>query len=225
MIDQDLLRDQEQATRRLESLDIKRAIFAIELHQVNAGQITCCVIEEHVFRTRITGVNPSRFGAGMPLVDGAVVLHSGVAAMPGTFSHPIQQIAGFVFVAHLVGIGNPASRPFRAFLHRLHEVIRYTDRQVGVLEQNRTVRLAVEVGFVFPTGNQSVRFLLFLPFALDEFQHVGMPDLERLHFRGATRFATRLHNSGDLIVDPHERKWARWTTTSREFFFLASKSR
>ena len=74
-----------------------------ELHQVDAGQVAGRVVEEHVLATRIAGVDPPAVGAGVPVVDRRVVLHAGIAAVPGTLGHAIQHVAGLVRRAGLFG--------------------------------------------------------------------------------------------------------------------------
>ncbi len=91
----------------------------------------------------------------------------------------------------------------------LHELVAQADRQVGVLEQDRAIGLAVEIGVVAPLLDQQPGLLLFLGLALDEFHHVGMPVLDRLHLGRAARLAAALDDRGDLVVNPHERQRAR----------------
>ena len=45
-------------------------------------------------------------------------------------------------------VGHPVRRPGLVFDDRLHELVGDADREVGVLEQDRAVGLAVEVGLV-----------------------------------------------------------------------------
>ena len=92
------------------------------------------------------------------------------------------------------------------------------------METNAAVRFAVEVRFV-TLADQRVGLLLFLPLALDELQHVRVPDLQRLHFRGAPRLAARFHDAGDRIVDPHERQWPRRRAAAGQLFSLRTDRR
>ena len=96
MIDQNFLSDEEHAASGLEPLDVERAVFAAELHQVDARQIARRVIQEHIFRARVAGVDPPRVRAGVPVIDRRVVLHAGIAAVPRAIRHPGQNFAGLV---------------------------------------------------------------------------------------------------------------------------------
>ena len=191
MIDQDLLSDEEQPAGRLETLDVERAVVAAELHQVDARQIAGRVVQEHVLRTRIAGVDAARVRAGVPAVDRRVVLHARIAAVPGAFGHPLQQLAGRIVGAGRGGSVTQCVVHVRVLLDRLHELVGDAHRQIGVLEQDRAVGLAVEVRLVAALLNQAVGLLLLLPLALDELQDVRMPDLQRLHLGRATRLAAR----------------------------------
>ncbi len=74
---------------------VERAVGR-ELQQVQAGQVAGGVVEEHVFAARIAGVDAGRVLRGVPAVDRGVVLHAGIAAMPGGFGDLVQQFFGFV---------------------------------------------------------------------------------------------------------------------------------
>ena len=68
--------------------------------------------------------------------------------------------------------------PFLAVHDGLHELIADADRQVRVLEHDRTVGFAVEVGVVLAAVDQRAGLLLFLGLGLDELQNVRMPVLQ-----------------------------------------------
>src|SRR4029077_11098534 len=71
-----------------------------ELQQVQAGQVAGRVVEEHVFAARIAGVDARGVLRGVPAVDGGVVLHAGIAAVPGGFRDFLQKIFGLVGLHH-----------------------------------------------------------------------------------------------------------------------------
>ena len=93
MVDQDFLGDKEQSASSHEALMIKRSVVATELHQVDRGQVARCVVEEHVLRARIAGVDPTTVRASMPLVDRRVVLNSRVSTVPSALGHAIEHLA------------------------------------------------------------------------------------------------------------------------------------
>ncbi len=65
------------------AVDVERAVVVLEGEQVERGEIAGRVVEEHVLRARVRGVDAAALGAGVPLVDGGVVLQAGVGAAPG----------------------------------------------------------------------------------------------------------------------------------------------
>ena len=173
-------------------------------------------------RARIARVDRPRVLAGVPFVDGGFVLHAGVAAVPGALGHFLQEEVRVVFGAGLRGIGDPVRPPGLAIDDGLHELVADADGEVRVLEHDRAVGFAVEVGFVFAAVDQRAGFLFFLGLGLDELQNVGVPIFEGLHLRGPAGFAARLDHGRDLIVNPHEGQRPRRDAAAREFFAGAS---
>ena len=90
----------------LNAVDVELAVVLDELHQVDRRQVAGRVVQEHVLRARVAGVDASRVRAGVPLVDGGVELHAGIAAHPGAFGDRAHQVAGLVGVDHLA-VGAP----------------------------------------------------------------------------------------------------------------------
>ena len=95
VIDDDLLRGDENADRRFETLDIEVAIRRLEFHQIQRSEIARGVVEEEIFRAWIGGILPARAFAGVPFVDRGVELHSRIAADVGAFGDLAQQRARF----------------------------------------------------------------------------------------------------------------------------------
>jgi hypothetical protein len=222
VIDQDLLGDEEHAAGCGEPLDVEGAVGPAELHQIDARQVAGRVVQEHVFAAGIAGVDPAGVGAGVPAVDRRVVLHARVAALPGALGHPVEHLAGLVARAGLGGVGHPPGGPAVVAIDRLHELIAQADGEVGVLEQDRAVGLAVEVGVVAPLLDQHPGLLLFLALALDEIHDVGVVDLERLHLGRPPGLAAALHHGRHLVVDPHEGEGARGLAAAGELLPLAA---
>ena len=69
-----------------------------ELEEVEAGEVAGGVVEEHVLGAGVRGVDAGGVLAGVPLVDGGVVLHAGVAALPGGFGELVHEVAGLVLL-------------------------------------------------------------------------------------------------------------------------------
>ena len=63
-----------------------------KLRQIERGEIAGRIVEKHVFRTGVRCVDPAVFRAGMPLIDGRVVLRPRIGTNPGRPSDPVPQI-------------------------------------------------------------------------------------------------------------------------------------
>ena len=224
VIDQNFLGDEEHAAGMMEPLDVERAIFGAELHQVDAGQVAGRIVEEHVFRAGIRSVDPPRVRAGVPMVDRRVVLHAWIAAAPGAFGHAGEYIAGRPRGAFAIGIGDPMGDPRLVVNHGLHELVADADREIGVLEHDRAIGFAVEIGFVAPFFDQHPRLPLFFRLALDEFHDVGMADFEGLHLGGPAGLAAAFDHSGHLVVHAHERERAARLAAARQLFAMRAES-
>ena len=219
VIDEDFLGDEEEAASVFETLDIELAIGLAELHQVDAGEVAGRVIEEHVFGARIARVDATRVGAGVPTVDRGVVLDAGVTAVPGALGHAVEEPLGFVGGSSAIVL-DEAGGPLFVLLNALHELIGHADREIGVLEQDRAVGFAIEVGGIAALFDEAMGLALFFPLALDEFEDVRMRDLEGLHLGGAASFAARLDHCGDLVVNAHEGERAGGLAAAAELFTL-----
>ena len=136
VVDQKLLRDEEDPAGRGEPLHVEVAVRLAELHQVDAGEVAGRVIEEHVLRARIRRVDPARVGARVPAVDRGVVLHARVAALPSALSHPAHHLTGLVARPGLGWVGDPAGGPGVVAVGSRHEIVGQTDREIGVLEED-----------------------------------------------------------------------------------------
>ncbi len=109
-VDEDLLRGDGDVDGVAEGFDVKLAVGR-ELHEVQRRQVAGGVVEEHVLGARIAGVDPRRVLRGVPLVDGGVELHAGIAAAPGGVGNAAEQIAGLeLFASDLRSLTLRASR-------------------------------------------------------------------------------------------------------------------
>ena len=143
VIDDDLLRRDDDVHSVAERLDVKFAVGREELHQVERRQVARRVVQEHVLAARVRSVDAARGLAGMPLVDGGVELHARVAALPGRLGDLAHQVARPVGGRRSIG---PYffGRPVAVGEHGLHELIRDAHAVVGVLEEDRAVGVPVE---------------------------------------------------------------------------------
>ena len=225
MIDQDFLGNEIQSGRGAEPSHVEGAFGIDKLHQVDRCQVARRVVQEHVFAARIGRVDRTRVRTRVPTIDRGVVLHAGVAAMPRTFGHLAEQFLGVVGRRRVVVlVADPSRLPRSRRADRFHVIVGQPHRKVGVLETNAAVGFTVEVRLV-TFADQRVGLLFLLPFALDELEHVGVPDFERLHLGGTPRFSAAFDDAGDRVVNPHERKRARGGAPARKFFAMAADGR
>src|ERR671910_2218846 len=126
----------------------------------------------HVFRARIGGVDPASAGTGMPIVDGRIVLHSGITAEVSALGNHTHQITGLEGVADFAAF-DEASLPFTIVLYGLHKVIRDTDRVIGVLKEHATVGRTIQARIV-SRFDQSPSLLLLFNFAFNKLLNIGM---------------------------------------------------
>src|SRR3546814_2412598 len=85
----------------LVGLDVEAAgAAAAECHEVQRRQVAGGVVEEHVLRAGIGAVDAPGGGAGVPLVNGGVVLHAGIGAGPGGVGDAVPQVARLHLLVH-----------------------------------------------------------------------------------------------------------------------------
>ena len=115
VVDENFLRGDENAHRRLEAVDVEHAVLELETHQVQRGQIAGGVVDEHVLGAGVGRVNRLGAAAGVPLLDRAIVLEAGVAAHPRALGDFIQQPCGIFLFKFLAG-GHSARPPIATIL-------------------------------------------------------------------------------------------------------------
>ena len=93
VIDDDFLRHDHGIHGVAESFHVELPVRSHELHQVQRRQVAGRIVQEHVFRAGVRGVDARRVLARMPAVDGGVELHAGVAALVGGFGDLLHQVA------------------------------------------------------------------------------------------------------------------------------------
>ena len=157
----------------------------------------------------------------MPFLDGVFVLDAGVAAEPGALGDLVEEVGGGVSGHGATG-GDGAGGPVVAGLGGAEEGVGDADGEVGVLEHDGGVGFAVEVGVV-AASDEGLGLFFFLRLALDEFEDVGVADLEGLHLGGATGFAAGFDDAGDGVVDAHEADGSGGSAAAGEFFVAGAE--
>src|SRR4029078_88237 len=100
---------------------VKRPIIgASELHQIDAGEVARRVVEEHVLAARVRSINATTIRASVPLVDGRIVLHARIAAVPRTIGHTIHDLASRVGRAGMLRIGDLVASTIHVLLPYSH---------------------------------------------------------------------------------------------------------
>ena len=173
-----------------------------KLHQVERRQVAGRVVQKHVLRAGIGGIDAAGGFAGVPTVDGGVVLHAGVAALMGGFGNLAEQVAGAKLLSRLAG-HDRAGPPGLIFHRRPHELIGHAHGVVGVLEKDRAVGLAVNGGII-AQADQRPGFALLARLAADELFDVGVVNVEDDHLGGAASLAARLDDAGEGVEPFHE---------------------
>ena len=162
----DLEDDGPQPHRVGEGGDIEVAIVALERQQVQRGQIAGGVVEEHVLGARVGRVDAAARRAGVPLVDGGVVLQAGIGAAPGGFGDlPPQGTRRQPLGDALVGAAQ--QRPLAVLLHLLEKAVGDPHRVVGVLAGDGAIRFRIPVGIEHRKCNGVVALVRQLDHPLD----------------------------------------------------------
>ncbi|OPZ97138.1 MAG: hypothetical protein BWY71_01713 [Planctomycetes bacterium ADurb.Bin412] len=202
VIDQQFLRDNQNPNRLLQALDIDAAVVPAELHQIQAGQIARGIVQEHIFAARVAGIDPSGFRAGVPVVDGRVILYPRIAAYMRAVRDQIHHFVGIIGIHRLTGC-YPDGLKATAGLHRLHKLIRQPHREIGILEHDTAIGLAVETAII-SLFNQGPGFLFFFDFAGNKFLDIRVVNFQRLHLRCSTGLSAAFHYRGNLVIHPHK---------------------
>ena len=223
IVDQNLLRGDENIDCVAIGFHVERAVGR-ELQQIEAGQVAGGIIEEHVFAARIAGVDASRVLRSVPAIDRGVVLHAGIAAVPGRFGNFVQQLFGFVGL-HDRAIGDSLRGEIGVANHGVHEVVGHANAVVGVLEEDGRVGVGVGMRSVISHGDQRVRLGFFFLLALDEFDDVGMIDVEDDHLGRAASLAAGLDDAGKSVESLHEAERAAGGAAAGKSFRRSAQGR
>ncbi len=210
----------------------------VELDEVQRGQIARGVVKEHVLRAGIAGVDSPALRAGVPLVDGGVVLDAGIGTAPRGEVDLLPEFASSHASAGL-SVGAANQRPIGIAFDGFEVLVGDPHRVVGVLPADGEVGLAIEVVVELETESggelllvlgkvlgtldhrSHLEFLADLP--ADELADVGMIDIEADHFGGAAGGASALDGRGGAIADLQEAHQAAAATAAGERLVLAAQ--
>src|SRR5579885_1277831 len=202
---------------------VKLPVGPDKLHQIERRQIARGIVQKHVFRARIGGINARRVLRRMPAVDGGVELHARIAALMRRLGDLPHQIAGPVTV--LFFSGQPRRRPPLVIAdHRFHELVGGAHAVVGVLKENRAVRLAIQRGIVAGL-DQGVRLLFFLGLAPDEFFNIGVIRVEDHHLGRPPRLAAAFDHPRERVKALHEAERSRGPAAAGKQALLLAQRR
>ena len=206
----------------LVAFDVKAAVIPAEFHQVQRRQIAGGIIEEHVFAARIRRVDRGGIFAGVPALDGILVLHARIAAGPGAFGNAAHQLARLIGRPGLLRVGHPMRCPVPVLDHGAQKIVGQPDAEVFVLEHDRAVRFAIEIAGI-ALFDQGAGFPLFILLGFNELLDIRVPDFEGVHLRCAAGFAARLDDAGDGVVHAQERQRATGAAAAGKFLTSAAQ--
>src|SRR3546814_19820423 len=75
-------------------IDRPAAELPAEGEQVQRRKIAGGIVEEHILRTGVRGIDASVADAGLPVVDGRVELKAGIGRSPGRYRDPAHETPG-----------------------------------------------------------------------------------------------------------------------------------
>ena len=134
----DLKRDRPETHRVLVSRQIKAAIGLHEGQQVQGCEVTSRVVEEHILRARVRATDLAAVRAGVPVVDGVVVLNARISAGPSGVADLFPKTFCLNRLVNRT-VAATDQIPLAVFFHRRQEFIFDADRIVGVLTRDRQV--------------------------------------------------------------------------------------
>ena len=221
--DEDLLRREDDVDRVLEAVDVELAVGPAEAHEVEAREIAGRVVDVHVLRARVRGVDAPRVRARVPVVDDRVELDARIGAAPGRIGDLVHEVACAHGLDDFTG-GARRQVPVAVGLDRAHELVGQAHRVVGVLVLDRGPVRRVERHVVAGLLERA-RLLLLARLAPDELLDVGVIDVEHDHLGRAARLAARLDRAGRCIGPAHERDRPRGVAALGELLLRGAHAR
>src|SRR5208283_4051518 len=202
VVDEDFLCRDQDVHGMAVGLDVECAVGR-ELQKIQAGEVAGGIVQEHVFAAGIAGINARAIFRSVPAIYRGVVLHSGIAAVPGGFGDFLEKILCFVCL-HDAAIANRLGGKIGVADYGVHEVVGDADGVVGVLEKDGRVSVGVGMRAVVSHGYERVGLGFFVLLAQDEIFDIRMVDVEDDHLGGAAGFASRLDYSRKRVKTFHE---------------------
>ncbi len=130
-----------------EAFDIEGTVLVAESHQVQGGQVTGRIVQEHVFRAGIRGADVAALRASVPIVNGGVVLHARIGAGPSRLGNLAPKVAGLDGTGGFA-VGSADQIPIAVVFNRAQEIFCDANRVVGVLARDRQIGVAVPIGVI-----------------------------------------------------------------------------
>ena len=166
--DRDFERQRPQANRVLVALDVERLGRRIaELQEVEGREIAGRVVEEHVFGARVRRADRPELGAGVPVVDGGVILEPRIGRGPGGVADLLPQVARLHGLRDLA-VEAARKIPLAVGLDRVQEGVGQADRIVRVLARDGEIGLRLPVGVVGVEFERRIALAGELDDALDD---------------------------------------------------------
>ena len=158
----------------------------------------------------------------MPLVDGGVELHSGIAAEPGGLGDLVHDLARLVAVDGLVVLDGVGVVLLVVFVGA-HELVADADGVVGVLKEDRRKGLGVRPGAVVAGLDEGVGLLLLFGFALNEINNIWMVGVHDGHLGRAPRLAAGFDDPGKGVEATHEAQGAGGRAAAGDRLFAGAQ--
>ena len=144
--DDDLHRGDDDLVCLLKGFHIKHDLTVhlfTETHQVERGKITRRVVQEHVLRTGVGGIDAICILARVPTVGRCIVLHAWIPALPSCIGNHLHELSRFPCLNRFTGSYGMGG-PWPVILDRLHKAIGHTHRVVRILKIDAGVRIAIK---------------------------------------------------------------------------------
>ena len=143
VVHEDFLRGDENPRCGAEALDVYGAVFLLEFAEVETREVARGVVEEHVLRARIAGVDRRGGLARVPALDGVLILETGIAADVCALGNRHQHVSRLHGLDGLA-VRNGAKLIPGFVLGGLHESVVHAHGLVHILERHTAVGRTVE---------------------------------------------------------------------------------